>query len=293
MLGSLPVRIACGALGIFLLGVAIWAGFEGTSAPDRNIALTLIFVTSWLGFPLFSVALGNVFSAFNPWKAIATPVSFVYRKLAGREPVHLAYPAKLGRWPAVVGLAAFVWFELIYGTGGGVSVGVEPEPLAWVATFYTAYTLIMVGIFGREKWFENGEVFSVYFGMFGSLGKFEFRDGKLGIRRFLAGSTGWVTSAGSVAVVITSIGTTTFDGAQEGVFNGGIEQAVEWFSNIGLGATASTRLGSTAFMAISIGLVALVYLIGVRGMSTVPGAPGRWTLWRGFGHVLIPIAFAY
>jgi hypothetical protein len=293
VVGSLPFRVFCGALGVFLLGVAIWAGFEGTGAPDRNIALTLIFVTAWLGIPLVSVALGNVFPVFNPWNALAAPVGLLYRRLAGRAPGHINYPDRLGRWPAALGLAAFVWLELIHGNGGGVSVGVEPESLARAASYYTAYTLAMVTLFGREKWFDNGEIFSVYFGMFGSLGKFEFRDGVLGVRRFLAGSAGWVTSAGSVAVVITSIGTTTFDGAQEGVFNAGIDRTVEWFGDIGLGATASARLGSTVFMAISIGIVALVYLIGVRGMSTIPGAPERWKLWRGFGHALIPIAFAY
>jgi hypothetical protein len=165
--------------------------------------------------------------------------------------------------------------------------------VARAACYYTVYTLAMVAAFGREKWFANGEIFSVYFGMFGSLGKLEFRDGELGIRRFLAGSTRWIAGPGSVAVVITSIGTTTFDGAQEGVFKGGIDRTIEWLSDAGFGATASVRLASTTFMLISVGLVALVYLIGVRGMGTVPGAPSRWKLWRGFGHALIPIAFAY
>ena len=290
---SAPFRFVTGALGLFLLGLAIYAGFEGTSAPDRNIALTLLFVTAWLGFPLLGVLLGNVFPAFNPWNAIAAPIGLAWRAVTGKAPSHLAYPAKLGRWPAAVGLFAFVWLELIYGTGGAVSVGVEPEAVARAAAWYTAYTLAMVALFGREKWFANGEIFSVYFGMFGSLGKLEIRDGVLGVRRFLAGTTRWVAGAGSVAVVITSIGTTTFDGAQEGVFKGAIDQLVEWLDSLGLSAVASTRLASTTFMLISIGLVSLVYLIGVRGMSTVPGAPDRWKLWRGFGHALIPIAFAY
>lgn len=237
--------------------------------------------------------LGNVFPAFNPWNAVAAPIGLAWRAVTGNAPPHLAYPERFGRWPAAVGLAAFVWLELVYGTGGAVSVGVEPAAVARAAGIYTAYTLVMVAVFGREKWFANGEVFSVYFGMFGSLGKLEFRDGELGIRRFLAGSTRWVVGSGSVAVVITSIGTTTFDGAQEGVFKGGIDRLVELLDDLGLGAVASTRLASTTFMLISIGLVALVYLIGVRGMNTVPGAPDRWKLWRGFGHALIPIAFAY
>ncbi len=294
MLSSAPFRVFCGAVGVFLLGLAIYAGFEGTSAPDRNIALTLIFVTAWLGFPLLGVLFGNVFPAFNPWKAIATPVGLAYRRLAGRAPAHLAYPEKLGRWPAAIGVVAFVWLELVHGRGGGgVSVGVGPEDVALAASLYTAYTLAMTAIFGREAWFRNGEIFSVYFGMFGSLGKLEMRDGVLGVRRFMAGATRWVAGPGSVAVIIGSIGTTTFDGAQEGVFKGGVDQLVTWLSDAGLGATASVRLSASVFMAISIGIVALVYLIGVRGMGTVPGAPDRRTLWRGFAHALIPIAFAY
>jgi len=41
------------------------------------------------------------------------------------------------------------------------------------------------------------------------------------------------------------------------------------------------------------GGVALVYLIGVRGMSTVSGGPPLSKLRTGFAHTLIPIAFAY
>ena len=39
--------------------------------------------------------------------------------------------------------------------------------------------------------------------------------------------------------------------------------------------------------------VALVYLLGVRGMRTVPGAPSLASCGSGFAHTLIPIALAY
>jgi hypothetical protein len=291
---SLPVRILCGALGLFLLGVAIYAGFEGTEAPDRNVTLTLLFVTAWLGFPLLGILVGDLFPAFNPWNAIATPIGWAWRKLGSGPPPHLEYPEKLGRWPAVVGLFLFVWMELVYGEGSGVAVGVSPESVAQAAALYSAYTLAMVGLFGREVWFRNGEIFSVYFGMFGSIGKLQVRDGELGARRFLSGATTWVASIpGSVALVITSIGTTTFDGASEGVFKDGIQWLVDRCADIGLNPTASVRTSMTIFMLLSVAIVGLVYLAGVRGMSTVPGAPDRSALWRSFAHALIPIAFAY
>lgn len=291
---SLPVRLLTGAFGLFLLVVAIYAGFEGTEAPDRNVALTLLFVTAWLGFPLIGVLVGNIFPAFNPWNAVAAPVGWVWRKVSGGPPPHLAYPQKLGRWPAAVGLFLFVWLEMVYGQGSGVAVGVTPEAVAQAALFYSVYTLVMTAIFGREAWFRNGEIFSVYFGMFGSLGKLEVRDGVLGKRRYLAGATTWVAGIpGSVAVVICSIATTTFDGAAEGVFKDAIEWLIDRFDAIGFGATAAARSSSTVFMLLTVGLVALVYVVGIKGMSTVPGAPDRSTLWRSFAHSLIPIAFAY
>ncbi|MBN8866807.1 MAG: fenitrothion hydrolase [Solirubrobacterales bacterium] len=291
---SLPVRVLCGAFGLFLLGVSIYAGFDGTEAPDRNVALTLLFVTAWLGFPLLGILIGNLFPAFSPWNAIAAPIGWAWRKVAGSAPRHLAYPERLGRWPAVVGLFLFVWMELVYGEGSGVAVGVSPEAVAKAATFYSVYTLAMTAVFGREAWFRYGETFQVYFGMFGTLGKFEVRGRQLGLRRFLSGSTRWVDGiAGSVAFVICSIGTTTFDGAQEGVFKDGIEKLIGWLGDIGFGPTMAVRASSTIFMLLSIGIVALVFFAGVRGMSTVPGAPDRSTLWRTFAHALIPIAFAY
>ena len=289
----LPLRILCGAIGVFLLGVIVYAGLAGTEAPDRNLATTLVFVTIWIGFPVVSVLFGNLFAAFNPWNAISAPVGGAWRRITGSAPGHLGYPEWLGRWPAALGLVAVVWLELIYGSGNGVAIGVEPAAIATATIIYTVYTLSMIALFGREKWLANGEVFSVYFGMFASLGKIQVRDGVLGIRKFLSGSTSWIAGPGSVAVAIASVGTTTFDGASEGVFSSAISSFEDFFSGAGLGALASGRLSATVVLGLSIGLVSLIYLAGVRGMETVPGAPSRRTLWRGFGHVLIPIAFAY
>jgi hypothetical protein len=291
--GFLPLRILCGLIGVFLLGVVVYAGLSGTEAPDRNVATTLVFVTVWLGFPALSVVFGNLFSAFNPWGALAAPVGLLWRRLGGSETPHLTYPERLGRWPAAIGLVAVVWLELIYGSGGEVSVGVEPGAIARATIYYSVYTLGMIALFGRRTWLANGEIFSVYFGMFASLGKFEARDGVLGTRKFLSGAARWVVGPGSVAVVVASVGTTTFDGAQEGVFSGAVDALIDFFSGAGFGAVASVRLSATVVLVGSVTMVALIYLVGVRGMASVPGAPSGWKLWRGFGHVLIPIAFAY
>ena len=149
-----------------------------------------------------SVVVGDLFSLFNPWRALGRAAGALVGRLIGRSPDHLSYPDRLGRWPAAVGLGAFVWLEIIHGSTGGVSVGLAPETVATATLVYTVYTLAMMALFGVEKWCRNGEIFSVYFGMFSQLGIFEVRDGQLGRRRPLAASTSWARVPGSVAVVL-------------------------------------------------------------------------------------------
>jgi hypothetical protein len=287
------MQVLCGAIGVLLLGLAIYAGLRGTEAPDRNFALTFLYVTAWLGFPLFSVVLGDVFRPFNPWRAVGRAVGSGFVALAGQQPAHLRYPERLGRWPAAIGLIAVVWLEIVYGSSGGVAVGLSPESAATAALLYSVYTLAMMALFGVEQWCRAGEVFSVYFGMFGRLGVFGVRNGRLGVRRPFSAATSWATIPGSTAVVIASIATTSFDGAQEGAFKGALENTFERLSDWGFGLTTALRLTDTLWIGLIFAGVALVYLTGVRGMSTVAGAPPFRKLRDGFAHTLIPIAFAY
>jgi len=290
---SLPAQIVYGLVGVFLLGVAIYTGLHGTEAPDRNFALTFLYVTAWLGFPVFSVVFGDVFRPFNPWRAVGRVAGSAFAALAGQRPAHLRYPERLGRWPAAVGLIAVVWLEIVYGASGGVAVGLDPHAAALAAVLYSVYTLAMMALFGVEQWCRTGEIFSVYFGMFGRLGSFSAKDGRLGVRRPFAAATTWATVPGSAAVVIASIATTSFDGAQEGAFKGALESTFNHLVDAGLGLTAALRTTDTIFILLTFAGVALVYLIGVRGMAGVPGAPSFEKLRSGFAHTLIPIAFAY
>ena len=290
---SLPAQVLCGAIGVFLLGVAVYAGLRGTEAPDRNFALTFIFVTCWLGFPFFSAFLGDLFRPFNPWRAVGRAAGGAFSRLAGQRPAHLAYPERLGRWPAAVGLLAFVWIEVVYGRTSIVSVDIEPHAVAIAALVYSVYTLAMMAVFGTEKWCDRGEAFSVYFGMFGRLGIFGARDGRLYRRRPFSAATDWAVVPGSAAVVIASIAATSFDGAQDGAFKDAIENTFEWFTDRGVGLTTGLRLTDTIFMLLTFAAVGGVYMLGVRGMRTVPGAPSFKQLRTGFAHTLIPIALAY
>ena len=166
------VEVLCGALGVFLLGLVVWSGLNGTEAPDRNFSVTFVFVTFWLGLVVLSVVLRRRLSRLQP---LAGDRPRGRRRLqAGRRPVarrrRCAYPERCGRWPAVVGLVAFVWLELVYGQGGFQTVGLTPHTVAVATLVYTAYTFVAMALFGSEKWLERGETFSVYFGMFATPG---------------------------------------------------------------------------------------------------------------------------
>ena len=294
VLTGTPIQGLCGLGGRLLLVVAVYAAFAGTEAPDRNFSLTFIYVTVWLGFPVLSAVLGDVFRPFNPWRALGRAGGAAFGAVAGQRPAHLRYPEALGRWPAAIGLLAVVWLEVVYGGGAGVAVGLAPHAVGVAVLVYSAYTLAMMALFGVEKWSERGEIFSVYFGMFGRLGILgSDENGRLVRRRPFSAATSWAVIPGSAAVVVASIASTSFDGAQDGAFKDAIDSTFEWLVEAGVKAITSIRLTDTTFMLLTFAAVGAVYMLGVRGMRTVPGAPSFKELRTGFAHTLIPIALAY
>ncbi len=287
-------EILAGLIGVGLLILTIYSGLTGTVAPDRNFAVTFVFVTLWLGMVGVSVALGNVFKAFNPWRAIGRAASAGFRLIAGQSaPTPFTYPERLGRWPAVVGLLGFVWFELVWGQSGFAAAGVSPHDIAIAGLVYTAITFIGMALFGVEDYSEKGETFSVYFGMFAGLSVFEVREGRVGVRRFLSGTTGWAGPAGSLALVLVAIGATSFDGAQEGALKDAITSTFESFTDAGLSPIFALRLANTLFFAGALAAVFGIFWAGIEGMRIVGTKRKARELGSMFAHAFIPIALAY
>lgn len=287
-------EIVTGAIGVILLGAVVYAGLAGTDEPNLNFAVTFVFVTFWLGMVVLSILLGDVFRAFNPWRAIARAAGAVFRLIAGQpHSAPLRYPERLGRWPAVAGIVAFVWLELVYASSGLGTIGLQPATVAAATLVYTAYTLVAMALFGVETWLRRGEAFSVYYGMFSQLAPLEVRDGVLGIRRPLAAATHWARVSGSIALVVATIGSTTFDGAQEGLWQQPVGDLFDRLTDLGLGPTAAFRTSESIFFALTLAGVAAIYWAGVRGMRTVRGSPALRSLGRSFAHTLIPIGVAY
>jgi hypothetical protein len=283
-------QVLCGLIGVGLFVLVLYAGFRGIEDPTQNFAIIFVFYTFWLGLVVVSVLLGDVFRAFNPWRAIGRAISSGFRLVAGQNaPAPFTYPDALGRWPAVIGVLLFIWLELI--AGGGASP--TPEEVAIATTIYSAITFLAMALFGVEEWIGRGETFNAYFGMFSRLAPFEVRDGRLGRRKLLSGAAQWAAVPGAAALVLVAIGVTSFDGAQEGALSGSITWTFERFNDLGFSLPDSYRIANTIWLLIVFAVVGGLYWLGVQGMHTVRESPRVSELGRSFAHTLIPIALAY
>ena len=287
----LPLRLLAGAVGVAAFALVLYAGFAGTAVPTANLAPTAIYVLVWVGVPVVSVVLGDVWRVVDPWRAVARAGAWLARVARGGRPLRapLTYPERLGRWPAVVTIAAFAWLELAY-----VDRDV-PSTLAALALAYALIQLVGMGLFGIERWRSRADGFAVLFDLFGRIAALELRDGTISTRPLLSGLPKLDAAVpGTVALTAVMIGSTTFDGASNGELWSSIARPLnDLFGDLGLGPTPASELTATVGLLGAIVLVGLFYRMGVAGMRTVGGDHTTGELAQRFAHTLVPIAFGY
>ena len=266
VLASRPVEIACGAVGVFLLALTVYAGLEGTESTSANWAPIFIYVIFWLAFVPLSLLFGDVFRAFNPWRAIGRAVAWIARTVSRSElPEPLAYPDWLGRWPAAVGIFGFAAMELV------VSDGDKPSTLAVATLAYSAVTFVGMALYGVERWCDRGEAFSVYFNLFSRLSIFEKRDREVGVRPFLSGLAQLEQLRGTVPLLTVMIGTVSFDGfSSKRTWNSRSPDISQFFQDL-LGLTPEHALELTFL----VGMLGSVLLIVGLLLARHPGREER------------------
>jgi hypothetical protein len=289
VLASRPVEIVCGAIGAALLGVVIYAGLRGTQSSTANLAPTFVYVIFWLALVPASVLFGDVFKAFNPWRAIGRGVGWIATKAArGGLPAPLSYPERLGHWPAAAGIFAFAVMELV------ASDGDKPETIAIATLVYSALTFVAMALYGVETWIARGEAFSVYFNLFSRLSPFETRDRVVGLRRPLSGLANLRPGSGTVPLLAVMIGSVTFDGASAGpIWTDIAPDIARFFQDLGISPQNSLELTFLLGLIAAIVLVYVFYRLGVLGARSVGGGFTAEQLARAFVHTLVPIALAY
>jgi hypothetical protein len=193
---------------------------------------------------------------------------------AASEP--LPYPDRLGRWPAVAGLALFAAVELCWGDRN------DPDAVAVLALAYFVAQLVGMGLYGVETWSRRGDAFGVYFAFVATLSPLARRRAPQIDHRL----------AGTAALLVVAIGSTRFDGAKEGpVFGEAAPWLQERFVDLGLSKGIGLELAFLVGLIVALAVVAGIYRLGIAGMRLFRGAPDH--LGGHFAHTLIPIALAY
>ena len=270
------VDVLLGAFGVLAFAVTVYAGLAGTGVERDNLAPWMVYVAFWVGVPFASLLLGDVWRLLSPWRALGRATGRLAARFGGDElPEPLAYPQRLGRWPAAAGVIAFGICELCWAAAR------EPAPLAVLMLVYFVVMLVGMSLYGVEAWTRNADAFGVYFGMFAALAPLARRAGALVLRPPVVGA-GLVDGrvAGTAAVLLAGIGVTALDGAAEGpLFNDLLPHLQDFYAGLGLGPEKALELGFTTGLLASVAIVSLIWVLARPG--------------RELAHSLAPILAAY
>jgi hypothetical protein len=243
----------------------LWTIAQGIAggASDGDVATLFLWVYGWVGIAMICAIIGPVWHFLDPFSTLHDMGARVLARLGVGGWTPADYPARLGRWPATIGFAAFVWLELVLVAG--------PSVLFVVLIGYTAYTVAMMAQFGRDEWRSQGETFTVWFRLLGRLAWFRLvdEDGRVERRTFGSGllEPGW--SAADVTLAAFGVSSIIFDG---------LSQTQAFFDLFGLPGMLEKTVLLVGFLGI---VVALAFAVArTVGLAAI-------------GAGLLPIAVGY
>jgi hypothetical protein len=279
-----PVVTLIGAL---LVAEAVIGGIFSTTDESQeffeNPVTVLAWVDFWVGLGIVSWLVGNVYERVAPLNVAGRALD---RALARRHVQPLAYPARLGQWPAVVLLLVWSWMELVWPQAK------EPRILALILLVYIVGTLIGCALYGAEAWFGNVELFSVFARTLSRFSPLELRpfspeewaatppeERRAALRPYGGGlRTDPRLGAGGGAFVLAALATVVFDGwSQTDRFASFQQWFWERWSFLANHVQVLQTLSMIAVVAIFVG----AYVLVTHGRA------------RDYAPTLIPIAAVY
>ncbi|MXV63336.1 hypothetical protein GS429_14930 [Natronorubrum sp. JWXQ-INN-674] len=177
-------------LGLTALAAVIIVGLEGPAMPTANLAVILAFVGVRALLPMITFLVVDPWPTIDPFRFIARGVTGILDRVRGRERRNTAqtgtegaksnaasknaaileYPARLSSWPAVLGLGALVWLELV------LPVTTDPGVLARVAVGYACVTVVGAVLFSPAAWFRHADPLAVLFRLYGAVAPVQRQD---------------------------------------------------------------------------------------------------------------------
>ena len=272
MVSSQALAVTARVLGMaFFLYVAAAAVFGKDSLV--NPFFGTFYVLLWVGLVPASLLLGPIFKAVSP----ARTISMLFARISGvpaGEGLY-AYPARLGYWPAALGLFSFVWLELVYPSATDLG------PVRLWAAAYLGIMFIGSALFGTT-FLARADPFEVYSSLVAKLSIWGRRDGVLVLRSPLANLDTVVPRPGLVAVVGVLFGSTGFDSFRE---------STVWLKLVQSLSTSRIWPDTLALIGFSVG-VALILTVATMATG-VSGDTPRRALPDLFAHSVVPIIVGY
>jgi hypothetical protein len=269
-------------LSALFLGLLIFAGLTGTRDPYANPLPLWIWTVLWVGLAALQALIGNLWRDLNPWTG---PVGSLRALLGRAGGIGLS---RLGHWPAVLGLLAFAWFEI---------VSLSPDDPADLAPIVGGYWLAIftLAVLEGEDWLEQGEFLTVFFAFVARIAPLWARYGA-GRVTVMAGPPGAQIartaplSPSAVAFVMLMIASVSFDGLHE---------TFPWVAAVGLnpldypGRSAVMGVNTAGLLAMWAAMAGLI-LAAIRSTLALAGQGARlggmigpWSL------SFLPIAAGY
>jgi hypothetical protein len=276
-----------GAVSAGLLALIFLTALLGEPSSAQNLAPTFVYVIFWLGLVPVQVLLGNVWPVLNPWLAVGNGVDWLWRRLGQTWVPPLAYPERLGVWPAAFLLFCFAALELCY------SEPANPRALALAIALYSYVMWFGMAAYGRRTWTTRADAFAVYFGLLARIAPFGERDGRLIVRVPFAGLAGRLTRPGTLAFVAVMLGSVGFDGFSRSPFWQNLRARLE--EPYILDSPGTAELVTTGLALASLLGCVLAVALAYRTATTVAErtSSGDRSLASEFLLGLVPIALVY
>jgi hypothetical protein len=201
-----PTPLRWAVAGLIAVGLMV-CGWIGSQSVAENILPSFFWLAVWVATPISCGVIGDWTRPVNPFAALTRLCDrpSLRNTLLGDDGV-VAWPRRLGWWPAVTLFFIVACGELIYN-----GTATLPSVTAWGLLVYALVSAIAGLLFGAKAWTERGELFSVLFGTWGRLGWFRF--GREGVRGFGGGLRvpfeGHVSRVTFVLLLLVSV---SFDG---------------------------------------------------------------------------------
>ncbi len=273
------------ALSLLVLTACITVGIAGSQEAAENIVPTLFWLIIWIAVPLSAGIVGDWTQVVNPFAIVAKLTdNRALRKRALLREASLAWPVRVGWWPAVAVFFILACGELIYN-----QTVTRPVVIGAGLLIYFVLSAFAGLVYGKQ-WLECGEVFTVLFATWGRLGFFRF--GAPGRRGFAGGlQVPFEASVSRVTFVLLLLVSVGFDGLLSTPLWSRMQHHLP--NGLAVGTTAYLLLATLIFAALAFvfwavfSLLALaVSKVGVHKLGATPALAGLLPS-------LVPISFGY